>query len=200
MFAQCWSLEEPPIINATTTADSCFLGMFQYCYSLKHAPKLHATTMDTNCYSYMFQNCLLLDEAPELPATTLAGACYQYMFQYCFNLRTIPKELPATYVPSNAYASMFHNCANLTESPKIYAEKIESNAMLNMFYGDYLLNDVYCNVRYIGTTEITSNISSNWLYSVSVVGTYHKNPNWAGPTVRSANTVPANWTIVDWNE
>lgn len=43
-------------------------------------------------------------------------------------------------------------------------------------------------------------IANSWLINVpnTTDCIFHKNPDWSGPTSRSANTIPSDWKIVDW--
>ena len=202
MFSGCSSLVNAPALPATTLASSCYSSMFYGCSSLVNAPALPATTLANNCYYYMFSGCSSLVNAPALPATTLANKCYYYMFSGCSSLVNAP-ALPATTLTNNCYYYMFYYCTSLVNAPALPATTLASDCYSSMFYGCSKLKEIYCNARYSsGTTEITSIIGVKWLFGVpnKTDCKFHKNPDWAGPTSRGANTIPSNWQIVNWTQ
>ena len=198
MFNGCTSLVNAPELPATTLADGCYDSMFYSCTSLVNAHELPATTLAYGCYSNMFNGCTSLVNAPALHATTLASNCYQFMFQNCTSLVNAP-ELPATTLASNCYQFMFTGCTSLVNAPELPATTLASNCYYYMFGSCTKLNTIKAKCMYSsGTTLITSSISSSWLFNVSPKGTFYKNPDWSGPTSRGPNTIPSDWTIVDW--
>lgn len=66
-----------------------FEGMFEECENLITPPVLPATTLAESCYAHMFQNCTSLTVAPDLDAVNPAVECYAYMFDGCTSLRVI---------------------------------------------------------------------------------------------------------------
>ncbi len=114
MFYNCINLLYPPKIptRITSSAWSCFYGMFAGCKKLIATPELPSTTLSDACYASMFYGCIALTEAPELPATTLSENCYKQMFVNCDNI-TVAPTLPALNLKTRCYTKMFQNCNKL---------------------------------------------------------------------------------------
>ena len=203
MFWNCTSLVNAPALPVTTLADRCYYQMFADCTSLVNAPALPATTLANECYSNMFYGCTSLVNAPALPATTLADECYSNMFQGCASLVNAP-ALPATTLAYGCYYQMFYGCTSLVNAPALPATTLADDCYVYMFYGCTNIKEIYCNIRYNsdGKTEITSMIGYSWLSGVpdTTDCTFHKNPDWSGPTRRGNNTIPSNWQIVNWTQ
>lgn len=89
MYVNCYSLEEAPVLPATSLEYGCYNEMFSHCTSLTDAPSLQATTLEERCYRYMFYGCTGLTTTPSLPATTLVVRCYDNMFADCTNLNNV---------------------------------------------------------------------------------------------------------------
>ena len=115
--------------------------------------------------------------------------------------------LPETLNDNNpnygCFESMFNGCSSLVNAPALPATTLASSCYESMFSGCRKLKEIYCNARYSsGTTEITSSICYSWLSGVpnTTDCTFHKNPDWSGPTTRGNNTIPSNWQIVNWTQ
>lgn len=190
MFSNCTSLSTAPELPATTLADSCYRGMFNGCTSLTTAPALPATKLTNYCYQDMFQSCSSLTTAPSLPATTLTGYCYANMFGSCESLVNAP-VLPATTLANNCYEYMFNYCTSLTKAPDLLATEPTNQCYDNMFNGCSNLNSVKCLLK---PNNKIANATENWLLGVSNTGTFIKNKeadNWE----TSVNGIPAGWTV-----
>ena len=180
----------------------CFYKLFYGC-NIITAPNLTSITVNDYSYSRMFDGCTLLVNAPSLPATTLASNCYQQMFYGCTSLVNAPALLVTT-LAYKCYYQMFQGCASLVNAPALPATTLADDCYVYMFYGCTNIKEIYCNIRYNsdGTTEITSMIGYSWLSGVpdTTDCTFHKNPDWSGPTRRGNNTIPSNWQIVNWTQ
>lgn len=152
MFASCYYMETPPVLNATNLSTECYNIMFQYCSALTTAPELPATVMKDGCYKSMFEHCTSLVNVPaSLPAMTLANNCYQYMFDDCKSLEVAP-ALPATkFVNFYNYAQMFRGCKSLKEIPALPATTVSGYAYESMFQNCTSLTNVKLTATNIGT-------------------------------------------------
>ena len=193
-----------PKLPYTQVKNYCYVNMFKRCNLLISLPEnlLPATTLASSCYESMFYYCVALTTLSEnlLPATTLASGCYGNMFNGCSSLTTVPENLlPATTLASGCYGGMFMDCRVLTKSPKLPATTLASSDCYSyMFYYCTKLKEVYCNARYNANgSEITTNISNNWLgYVLDTADCiFYKNKDWSGPTTRNYSTIPSNWQI-----
>lgn len=200
MFMGCTSLTTAPkALPATTLKPYCYLDMFYNCTSLTTAPELPATTLTNYCYQEMFYGCTSLTTAPELPATTLAKYCYNSMFKGCTSLTEAP-ELSVTTLANGCYQYMFQNCTSLTTAPELLATLLQPYCYNNMFRGCTSLNKVTCLATNILAMSGSGSLT-NWLYGVSLNGTFIKDPStyisnrsW----VSGANGIPTGWTVQDY--
>jgi hypothetical protein len=172
----------------------CGYNLFNSCDALTQAPELPATKLSEGCYGSMFRNCHSLTKIQSiLPATTLAHRCYDAMFMDSTAITTAP-ELPATELSSNCYAYMFSRCTSLVEAPELPATHLHSSCYSSMFGGCSKLNKITC----LATT-IDGGSTDNWLYAVSVTGTFIKNPTMNDWTI-GASGIPENWHVENYGE
>ena len=188
MFEGCTSLTTAPVLPATILENSCYGGMFKNCTSLTTAPKLPATILESCCYSGMFKNCTSLTTAPELSAITLADYCYQDMFYGCISLTYAP-ALPATTLAAYCYSWMFDGCISLTKAPKLPANILVNGCYCGMFSNCESLNYIKC----LYNIMIGNNNIDNWVYNVSITGTFIKLQGVEFPIGSSG--IPQGWTV-----
>ena len=99
---------------------------------------------------------------------------------------------------------MFRDCTNLTTAPKLYADTVENNSYHSMFYNCAKLTKIYCNARYVvtseGIIEILDSIGTNWLLGVNDTPDciFYKNYKWGGPVRKGINTIPSEWIVTNW--
>lgn len=149
------------------------------------------TTLSNNCFYGMFYNCTSLVNAPQiLPAQTLANSCYMMMFYGCVKLNIAP-QLPATSMVSRCYMSMFEGCSSLLDAPDLPALNLVDECYARMF--NNCRNLKYINASFL---IIPSNFElSNWVYNVSSIGVFMKNPNAQWANTASNNGIPSGWTV-----
>lgn len=216
MFAGCNNLKTAPELPATVLADNCYNYMFYACSNLTEAPKLPARTMKSRCYEGMFYRCESLTSAPALPAMNLAENCYRAMFYECSNLASasslpaltlapycydsmyarcnaleIAPAIEATTVAEGSCQSMFEFCGNLTRGPELKAKQLEKSCYLDMFYQTDL-NYLKC----LALDWSAQDCTYNWLVSVSLTGTFVKDPI-APEMPRNDSGIPPGWTVVN---
>lgn len=133
MFNNWSRLKSPPVLSATTLAESCYESMF-YFSGITNAPALPATTLANKCYTEMFSYCSSLISAPALPAMTMTSYCYRYMFNGCSSL-VAPPALPATTLADECYARMFQGCTSIKTLPSLPATTSATSCYNNMFSG-----------------------------------------------------------------
>ena len=189
MFYGCTSLVNAPELPATNLADSCYYEMFYDCTSLVNAPELPATTLAEKCYYDMFTGCTSLVNAPELPATNLADMCYYSMFSGCTSLVNAP-ELPATNLADSCYIAMFSSCTSLVNAPELPATNLANSCYYRMFYNCEKINNVTC------LAINMNNATQEWLYAVSLTGTFTKAAGVQWPTGNSG--IPEGWTVQEY--
>lgn len=149
-------------------------------------------------FAYLFGGCVYLISAENLilPATNLKQGCYRSMFAGCTSLTTAPK-LPATKLASNCYESMFLDCSSLTIAPELPATTVKNMAYGYMFKNCTSLNYIKCLATTIGYDSGTYTYATNdWVYDVSLTGTFVKDPNATWPTLYGCG-IPSNWTVID---
>ena len=192
MFSNCHSLKNAPALPATTMAQACYSMMFAYCHSLVNAPTLSATTLAQWCYENMFFQCQSLTTAPALPATTLAISCYSNMFGECTSLVNAP-ALPATTLNDWCYSQMFSECRALVNAPDLPATTLVNYCYQSMFSNCSSLNNIKC----LATSINANGATTGWMYGVSEIGTFTKDPNATWSTGQDG--IPTGWTVVDAN-
>ena len=190
MFRNCSGLKEAPRLAATVMVKGCYQNMFVSCTSLEVAPELPATTMVASCYDCMFQNCSKLKRTPELPATTLAERCYAFMFSGCSSLATAP-ELPATTLVAHCYRGVFNGCSGVNVAPDLPAAVLVNGCYYQMFQSCRNLNYIKC----LATNISAADCLTNWTRYAPATGTFVRARGMVWP--RSANGIPAGWTVVD---
>lgn len=194
MFLGCTALNTAPALNSTVLASRCYSGMFKGCTSLVNAPTLPAIDLWFKYYVYegMFMECTALVNAPALPATRIDEGCYQSMFKGCTSLRNIPSTLPAMTLYNYCYRSMFENCTSLTTAPELPATTLAASCYAKMFKNSSSLNYIKC-LAVTNNTPTTQ--TEDWLYGVSVMGTFVKNANMTWWPINSVNGIPTGWTV-----
>lgn len=209
---------EDLLLPATSTDNSCYMGMFKECTNLESGPvELPATTLSPYCYAEMFYNCRKLTDTPVvLPATTVADYCYQLMFAYCYHITSTP-ELPATTLAEGCYDSMFYLCPRLTTAPTLPATTLATDCYNGMFRScklttapdlpaatlvsgcyRYMFNN--CNyltsVKCLATSGINNDNLYGWLDGgVGSTGTFYKKAGVNWPT--GTNGIPNGWSVVE---
>ena len=113
------------------------------------------------------------------------------MFSGCTSLTTAP-ALPATTLANYCYLSMFAGCTSLTTAPALPATTLVTQCYSHMFSGCTNLNSVTC----LATNISASSCTHNWLYNVSVTGTFTKAASMNDWTT-GASGIPSGWTVVN---
>jgi hypothetical protein len=180
-----------------------YYGMFWTCTDLTTAmPRLYATRIGEYGYAFMFYGCTSLLNSPEIDATFLAASGYSngynmyQMFRNCSSIVNSPSVLKPTEMRYACYSYMFSGCTNLETSPIL---------MFTTFgYGQFSIGNMLANTKVTSVklklrypNSLESTFSGNWLYNVPENGTASF-PTDVGISgiERSANGIPASWTII----
>lgn len=173
----------PPNVN-----DGCYVCMFESNSSLTAAPSVFpAQTLvagDFGCYQAMFKQCYSLAVGPSvIAATSVSGtspdhrwSCDQ-MFANCYNLSTGVQLLVTDIVDKECFCYMFANCSNIPWV-KVHFTTWDTNSTDGENGGDY----------------------GGWLEGagINVVNPVFYKPSNLTVPFRDIQTVPTNWTIVDF--
>ena len=153
----------------------------------------------SNAMRELYKNCNRLEQAADWRATTLGSYCLYEAYMGCTSLRRAPK-LPAITLAANCYTAMFVGCTSLIEAPELPAEQLADSSYSYMFSGCSSLREIkaMCRITHTGAA-ITTSLATRWLQGTNLER-FFKNPEWAGPTQRTTNTIPASVTIVNWIE
>lgn len=124
MFQGCSSIEEPPILCATTLGIATYFQMFNGCSKLRRIPDLPSPLQldDVTCQE-MFQGCSSLTSIMNFPTVlgkTRSSGGFQALygiFRNCTSLTEVPPVLNISGTHGSAFSNMFNNCKLLKNPP-----------------------------------------------------------------------------------
>lgn len=199
MFFDCSTLTAAPTFVATEVKQWAYANMFVKCFALKTPPTLPTPVLNDHAYSNMFQNCTSLTSVTNLYNSRNAPWMYNAMYEGCTNVNpSIMFPYGSLGVASSnvgIFSNMYRKCNNITIAPLYELNRIPEKTMNFMYDGAKNVNAV--EVTFEQWPTGTSAATSCWLKDVSPTGTFVC-PNALDTSVRSYNTVPQNWEVLNY--
>lgn len=170
----------------------CYYEMFSGCTNMTVAPSLPAINVPEYAYCSMFEGCSSLKMAPVMNISTITGECAcMKMFKNCTSIIE-PPVMALSNVTSQSCYEMFMNCTSLTSTPELTALTLTSECYTRMFYNCTKLSTA----TLLSLSAPSTRVTMDWMYGVSVNGTFYKSASAMWENVTGTSYIPANWNVI----